>query len=215
MDLYCYLSKELDRELFAMKTSILKRMFLLLLVFSLALGLTGCQNTEQTKSVQSFISGLAAVDDAYKKSMGVAFMSMSLSENEKITTSEAYQQLDKCKALLKARRPDVKNLKIDDRISQDEKKQMAYIQKGYSDLIDNGIIVIDVWMKYLNNGDLSTEMQTKLIKSEAKVDSSEGGLHSEVTELAKKYDIKLPESFNKSKEEQALKMKSIIFPNVM
>mgnify|MGYP000179211275 CR=1 FL=1 len=198
-----------------MKTSILKRLFLFLILFSLTLGLTGCQNTEQTKSVQSFISGVAVADDAYKKSMGVAYMSMNLSENGKITTSEAYQQLEKCKALLKKSRPDVKNLKIDDRVSQDEKKQMAHIQKGYLDMLDNGIIVIDGWMKYLNNGNLSTEMQTKLIKSEAKVDSSERFLHSDVTALAKKYDIKLPESFNKSKEEQALKMKSLIFPDVV
>lgn len=84
-----------------MKTSILKRLFLFLILFSLTLGLTGCQNTEQTKSVQSFISGVAVADDAYKKSMGVAYMSMNLSENGKITTSEAYQQLEKCKALLK------------------------------------------------------------------------------------------------------------------
>ena len=42
-----------------MKTSILKRLFLFLILFSLTLGLTGCQNTEQTKSVQSFISGVA------------------------------------------------------------------------------------------------------------------------------------------------------------
>jgi uncharacterized lipoprotein YehR (DUF1307 family) len=41
-----------------MKTSILKRLFLFLILFSLTLGLTGCQNTEQTKSVQSFISGV-------------------------------------------------------------------------------------------------------------------------------------------------------------